>query len=41
MQWHRFAVTLARPWPDDIVTTPEVKAKVDSIWSRPGLDLPR
>ncbi len=28
----------ARPWPDDIVMSPEVKAKVDSSWSRLGLE---
>jgi 4-hydroxy-3-polyprenylbenzoate decarboxylase len=29
----------ARPWPDDIVMSPEVKKKIDAIWSRLGLDL--
>jgi 4-hydroxy-3-polyprenylbenzoate decarboxylase len=26
-----------RPWPDDIVMSPEVKKKIDAIWSRLGL----
>jgi len=27
----------ARPWPDEIVMSPEVKAKIDAIWARLGL----
>jgi 4-hydroxy-3-polyprenylbenzoate decarboxylase len=27
----------ARPWPGDIVMTPEVKARVDAIWAQLGL----
>jgi 4-hydroxy-3-polyprenylbenzoate decarboxylase len=27
----------ARPWPDEIVMSPEVKARVDALWSRLGL----
>ncbi|MDD5564000.1 MAG: menaquinone biosynthesis decarboxylase [Thermoanaerobaculaceae bacterium] len=27
----------ARPWPGDIVMSPEVKAKVDALWSRLGI----
>jgi 4-hydroxy-3-polyprenylbenzoate decarboxylase len=30
----------ARPWPDEIVMDPEVKKKVDSIWSSLGLKSP-
>ncbi len=26
-----------RPWPDDIVMSPEVKAKIDEIWGRLGI----
>ncbi|MFI5165769.1 MAG: menaquinone biosynthesis decarboxylase [Thermoanaerobaculales bacterium] len=29
----------SRPWPGDIVMTPEVKAKIDAIWSQLGVDL--
>ncbi len=28
----------SRPWPGDIVMTPEVKARIDAIWSRLGID---
>ena len=28
----------ARPWPDDIVMTREVKAKIDSIWGQLGIE---
>jgi 3-polyprenyl-4-hydroxybenzoate decarboxylase len=26
-----------RPWPGDIVMSPEVKEKIDAIWSRLGI----
>jgi 4-hydroxy-3-polyprenylbenzoate decarboxylase len=28
----------ARPWPDDMVMSPEVKKKIDAIWSHLGLE---
>ncbi len=28
----------SRPWPGDIVMSPEVKAKVDALWSRLGIE---
>ncbi len=28
----------ARPWPGDIVMAPEVKAKIDALWSRLGIE---
>jgi hypothetical protein len=28
----------SRPWPEDIVMSPEVKRKIESIWSRLGIE---
>jgi len=28
----------ARPWPDDIVMSPEVKRKIDALWNRLGIE---
>ena len=27
-----------RPWPGDIVMSPEVKARIDSIWKQLGIE---
>jgi 3-polyprenyl-4-hydroxybenzoate decarboxylase len=28
---------MRRPWPDDIVMSPEVKKKIDEIWAKLGI----